>query len=127
MLSSLGKELFAGPVADDIYMTINGGQKHYYIAANNGTMDAETYLKNIGVSKVNNNISTGEETTINSTNNANTTNNNNQNQTQPNSNNPNSEQQNSGEQQSDEQQSNDNNGEQEGSENNGDQQNGGNE
>ena len=128
LLSSLGKELFAGPVADDIYMTINGGQKHYYIAANNGTMDAETYLKNIGVSKVNNNISTGEETTINSTNNANTTNNNNnQNQTQQNSNNPNSEQQNSGEQQSDEQQSKDNNGEQESSENNGDQQNGGNE
>ena len=53
LLNSVGKQLFQGPVADDIYMTISGGQRHYYITANNQTMDAETYLKNIGVSKSN--------------------------------------------------------------------------
>lgn len=126
LLSSLGKELFAAPVADDIYMTINGGQKHYYIAANNATMDAETYLKNIGVSSVNNNVSTGEETTINSSNN-NSNQNQNQNPNQQNSTNSNSEQQNSEEQQNGEQKSSENNEEQQGSENNDDQQNGGNE
>ena len=70
LLSSLGQELFAAPVADDIYMTISGGQKHYYITANNGTMDAEEYLKKIGVSK-------NENTTVNlnTNNNSNNTNN----------------------------------------------------
>lgn len=53
LLNSVGKQLFQGPVADDIYMTISGGQRHYYITANNQTMDAETYLKNIGVRKSN--------------------------------------------------------------------------
>jgi len=51
LLSSTGRELFVGPVADDIYMTISGGERHYYITANNGKMDAEEYLDNIGVSK----------------------------------------------------------------------------
>ena len=49
---------------------ISGGQKHYYITANNGTMDAEEYLKKIGVSK-------NENTTVNlnTNNNSNNTNN----------------------------------------------------
>lgn len=63
LLNSVGKQLFVAPVADDIYMTISGGQRHYYITANNQTMDAETYLKNIGVSK--SNQSSTESTTTN--------------------------------------------------------------
>lgn len=50
LLSSTGKELFAAPVADDIYMTISDNTKHYYITANNETMDATVYLDKIGVS-----------------------------------------------------------------------------
>lgn len=49
LLSSGGEELFSAPVADDIYMTISGGERHYYITANNGKMDAEVYLDKIGV------------------------------------------------------------------------------
>ena len=52
LLNSVGDELFAGPVADDIYMIISGGEKHYYITANNGIMDAEVYLDKIGVKPI---------------------------------------------------------------------------
>ena len=74
LLNSSGKELFAGPVADDIYMTISGGQKHYYITVNDSTMDAEQYLKNIGIrpqettSQTNSNNQTGNTTNNNSVN-----------------------------------------------------------
>lgn len=95
LLSSLGQELFAAPVADDIYMTISGGQKHYYITANNGTMDAEEYLKKIGVSK-------NENTTVNlnTNNNSNNMANNNTNSSNT-GNNQNSGQDNNQQQQSD--------------------------
>ncbi len=63
LLNSLGEELFAGPVADDIYMTISGGETHYYITANNSTMDAETYLDNIGVVKQSEEETDSEEET----------------------------------------------------------------
>lgn len=49
LVNSSGEELFAAPVADDIYMTISGGKKYYYIAANNSKMDATEYLKKIGI------------------------------------------------------------------------------
>ena len=49
LLNSVGKELFAAPIADDIYMTINEGKRHYYIMVNNSVMDAEVYLDNIGI------------------------------------------------------------------------------
>lgn len=49
LINSSGEELFAAPVADDIYMTISGGKKYYYIAANNSKMDATEYLKKIGI------------------------------------------------------------------------------
>lgn len=52
LLSSTGQELFAAPVADDIYMTISENVKHYYISANNGTMDATVYLDKIGVTPI---------------------------------------------------------------------------
>ena len=70
LLNSSGRELFAGPIADDIYMTISGGQRHYYITVNDSTMDAEQYLKNIGVrpQETTSNNQTGNTTGNNSTN-----------------------------------------------------------
>ena len=79
LLNSVGQELFGAPVADDIYMVISGGQTHYYITANNQTMDAEVYLDNIGVRKQ------SEGGNVSS----NTNNNNNNNQTSNNTNNVN--------------------------------------
>lgn len=58
LLNNIGEELFSGPVADDIYMTIDGGKKHYYITANNQTMDAEDYLNQIDVNPKSNNQNT---------------------------------------------------------------------
>ncbi len=87
LLNSVGRELFGAPVADDIYMIISGGQTHYYITANNQTMDAEVYLDNIGVRKqseggnvssnTNNNNSNQTSNNTNNVNNTNTTNSNN--------------------------------------------------
>ena len=105
LLSSLGYELFAAPVADDIYMTISGGQKHYYITANNGIMDAEEYLKKIGVSK---NQNTSIDINTNTSNNSNTNNNNNENSSQSNQ----GEEQQNNQQQTQEQQNEDNGQEQ---------------
>ncbi len=72
LINSVGQQLFGGPVADDIYMTISGGQTHYYITANNQTMDAEIYLDNIGVRKQSQGGTTN--TTTNSSNTSNTSN-----------------------------------------------------
>ena len=96
LLNSVGEELFAAPVADDIYMTISGGETHYYITANNGTMDAEVYLDRIGVTtKSSNNqnnttSNSSSNSSINLTNDNNVSNNNptnNQNTTEGNINN----------------------------------------
>ena len=43
LINSNGSELFA-TIADDIYMTISGGQKHYYIIANDQRIDAEEWM-----------------------------------------------------------------------------------
>ena len=70
LLSSTGKELFAAPVADDIYMTISDNLKHYYISVNNQTMDATVYLDKIGVSpKTDNNTTSSPAQNTNSTDN----------------------------------------------------------
>lgn len=50
LLNSYGKELFAAPVADDIYMTIEGNEKQYKILANNNLYDAIEFLKSQGIS-----------------------------------------------------------------------------
>ena len=72
LLSSTGKELFAAPVADDIYMTISDNLKHYYISVNNQTMDATVYLDKIGVSpKTDNNTTSSPAQNTNSTDNNN--------------------------------------------------------
>ena len=112
LLSSVGKQLFAGPVADDIYMTISGGQKHYYITVNDQTMDAEDYLKKIGIRKIEDNKVTNQSNENNNMSNTNNTNqdnssennqkNNNQQQqevNQPNENNQNNQEQNGQEEQ----------------------------
>ncbi len=50
LLNSYGKQLLAGPIADDIYMTIEGNEKKYTISANNNTYDAVEFLKSLGIS-----------------------------------------------------------------------------
>lgn len=54
LINSAGEKLFE-PRADDIYMTISGGVKHYYIAVNDRTWDAEEFLDQIGVRPITNN------------------------------------------------------------------------
>lgn len=77
LLNSYGKQLFAGPVADDIYMTIEGNEKKYTISANNNSYDAIEFLKSLGISvRENENVSndenakqnTNKQTNINSNN-----------------------------------------------------------
>lgn len=48
LVNSSGRELFA-TVADDIYMTISGGERHYYITVNDQKMDAEEWLNRTGI------------------------------------------------------------------------------
>lgn len=50
LINSSGEKLFS-PIADDIYMTITGGETHYYINVNNRQIDAEEYLKQKGITK----------------------------------------------------------------------------
>lgn len=48
LLNYLGTELFP-PVADDIYMAIEGNEKKYYIIANDRKIDAEERLKSLDI------------------------------------------------------------------------------
>lgn len=48
LVNAFGKELF-GTIADDIYMTISGGERHYYIGVNDQKIDAEEWLDRNGV------------------------------------------------------------------------------
>lgn len=48
LINSSGSELFA-IVADDIYLTINGGEKHYYIIINDKRIDAEEWMDINGI------------------------------------------------------------------------------
>jgi hypothetical protein len=64
LVNSSGEELFA-TVADDIYMTISGGEKYYYIAVNNQMMNAEEYLDKRGISTKTTNTTTSNTTTNN--------------------------------------------------------------
>lgn len=72
LLNASGEELFA-TVADDIYMTISGGEKHYFIGVNDETMDAEEYLNSRGV-KTNLENSENSQTNNNNLNNSDGTN-----------------------------------------------------
>ncbi len=48
LINASGSELFA-TVADDIYMTISGGEKHYYITINDQKIDAEQWMDANGI------------------------------------------------------------------------------
>lgn len=76
LINSSGEKLFE-PRADDIYMTISEGKKHYHIAVNDRKFDAEEYLNQIGVKPIINNNSNNveENNTNNSNNNSNVENN----------------------------------------------------
>lgn len=122
LLNSSGEELFA-PVADDIYMNINGGQKYYYIMVNNKQMNAIEFLDSIGVknnnkqdSKESSNNTNTNETNTNKTNqdknNSNSTKNNQSSQEQSDEE-QNSEEENQDEEQNNNDESQDNNSEEE--------------
>ena len=67
LLNSSGEELFA-TIADDIYMTISGGERHYHISVNDKDIDAEEYLNSRGIT----NKGTSNTTSTNNTNNTTT-------------------------------------------------------
>lgn len=64
LLNSSGEMLF-GLVADDIYMTISGGEKHYYIYVNDNTIDAEEYLESRGIRNQNSSSSSNTSSSSN--------------------------------------------------------------
>ena len=68
LLNSSGEMLF-GLVADDIYMTISGGERHYYISVNDNIIDAEEYLESRGIRNQNNSSNTSNTTNTTSSNN----------------------------------------------------------
>lgn len=49
LINTSGSELFS-TIADDIYMTISGGEKHYFISVNDQIIDAEEWLNRNGIS-----------------------------------------------------------------------------
>lgn len=101
LLNSSGEELFA-PVADDIYMTINGGQTYYYIMVNNKQMNAIEFLDSIGIKN-----NTKQQDNNESSSNSNTTKTNqNNSKNDENSQEQNDEEQNSEEENQDEEQNN---------------------
>lgn len=73
LLNSSGEMLF-GLVTDDIYMTISGGEKHYWISVNDNLINAEEYLESRGIRNQNNSSSSN---TTNSNNTSNSAQNNN--------------------------------------------------
>ncbi len=112
LINSSGQELFA-TIADDIYMTISGGQKHYYINVNDNIIDAEEYLNSRGIRKNSSDSSSSGNTNTTNTS-TNTTNTNQTNETSENvSNNENQTNQENQEGQNNEAQDNQNSGENE--------------
>ena len=63
LINSSGEMLF-GLVADDIYMTISGGERHYYITVNDNLIDAEEYLQSRGIRKQNSSSSASNNSNI---------------------------------------------------------------
>ncbi len=63
LVNTSGSELFS-TIADDIYMTISGGERHYYISVNDQIIDAEEWLNRYGI--------TGQPNTTNQTQNSTT-------------------------------------------------------
>ena len=73
LLNSSGEMLF-GLVADDIYMTISGGERHYWISVNDNLIDAEEYLESRGIRNQNNSSSSNTSNSSNTTNSNNVSN-----------------------------------------------------
>ena len=69
LVNASGQELFT-TVADDIYMTISGGEKSYYISVNDNQIDAEKYLDDMGINTKNTSTNSNTNTTQNSNNSA---------------------------------------------------------
>lgn len=68
LINTSGSELFA-TIADDIYMTISGGEKHYYIAVNDQIINAEEWLNRNGITSKPNTTTQTRNTTSNNVNN----------------------------------------------------------
>lgn len=60
LLDSIGNALFA-PIADDIYMTIEGNEKKYYINANDNPRSAIEFLESRGITVKNTNNTSNKE------------------------------------------------------------------
>lgn len=80
LLNTSGQEIFP-TVADDIFMTISGGEKHYYIAVNDERMDALEYLNRNGITAKESSSSNQNKSNNTTTDNNQTTNTNKQNTT----------------------------------------------
>lgn len=88
LVNSSGSELFA-TIADDIYMTISGGQRHYYIAVNDQRIDAKQWLDTNGITANqvrNNNQTNSNNNTTNNNRNSNSNNQNDENNSNENNN-----------------------------------------
>ncbi len=70
LINSSGQQLFT-PVADDIYMTITGGEKHYYIAVNDQIINAEEWMNKYGITAQGNKNQQGQEQNNNTNSNTN--------------------------------------------------------
>lgn len=66
LINSQGQTISA-VVCDDIYMSISGGQTHYYMNYNDTKYDIEERLDNSGVKPKNNTSSSSSNTTVNNT------------------------------------------------------------
>ena len=69
LLDSNGEELFA-PVADDIYMTIEGNEKQYFINANDNPRDATKFLESRGITSKGSNNNEKDDNKVEKNNNS---------------------------------------------------------
>jgi hypothetical protein len=101
LINSSGAEIIA-TVADDIYMTIAGGEKHYYITVNDQRIDAEEWM-NVNAPSIHTDNTNNQERNPN---NNQSDNNNNDNEGEQENNNDNGEEQQNSDENEEEQQDN---------------------
>lgn len=114
LVNSSGKQLFA-IIADDIYMTISGGERHYYITVNDKITDVEDLLNRNGITAKDDTQSSENKNETKNNTNSNNTNTNNADDEQTNRNNSDSEDNNNNDENTD---NNDNNADENNEENN---------
>lgn len=117
LINTTGSELFAA-VADDIYMTISGGEKHYYIINNDKKIDAEEWMDANGIMTTSASNTSNQNRNKNSQDSHEGTQNNNDNNNNEEQQNMNNQERENEEQQDQEQQSNENQEERNQEENN---------